>query len=151
MPTFAIIRPRLKTIEIADCTDYKVAVERAGLKIGELDFGTVVPLRNGGAISIIVFEFGLMKDKGDPEGYFALNKSLYNGNAVLFTSDIEGETVDFYRPLANFDANGQPHLASHIDWLGNAQEVEEQIALGALHRPQTVINGEVIWSWKGDF
>ena len=86
MTIFAIIEPRLRQIRTGDFIDYKGAVIAAGLKLGELDFGTVASWPDGRTLSIIVYEYGLMKDKSDPQGYFGFNKCLFNGNAVFMTS-----------------------------------------------------------------
>ncbi len=142
MPRFAIVRPRAKKIDPLICTDYKSAVIVAGLEVGALDFGTVTRLHNGGSLSIIVYEYGLMR--GDSGAYFSLCKNLYNGNAVLFQTDLEGETVDISQATIGHWNLGCPEL----NWLGTVPEVEKAIAAGLCFRPQNSINGQVIWSWN---
>ena len=144
MTIFAIIEPRLRQIRTADFIDYKGAVIAAGLKLGELDFGTVASWPDGRTLSIIVYEYGLLKDKSDPKGYFGFDKRLFNGNAVLFEANEEGETIDLNPALArHFESD-----CTHFSWYANTLEVERAIDSGQVARPQSAINGEVFWEWR---
>lgn len=134
MTIFAIIEPRLRRIRTGDFVDYKAAVLDAGLKLGELDFGTVASWPDGRSLSIIVYEYGLLKDKSDPKGYFSFNGRLFNGNAVLFASPALAQ---------HFESD-----CTHFHWYANVDEVEAAIAAGEVARPQSAINGEVFWEWR---
>lgn len=137
---FAIIRPSTRTVTNEDHPDYKSAMQSAGLD--GVDFGTVANWHDGSSLSIIVYEWGLVK--GNPAEYFALEGRLYNGNAVLFKADLEGETTDLPEGLA-------AHMQSectHLSWFANPQEVEMAINDGRVTRPQSSINGQVTWEWR---
>ena len=142
MTVFAIIEPKLHRIRTGDFTDYKAAVVDAGLKIDELDFGTVAQWRDGRTLSIIVYEYGLMKP--DSEAYFGFNGQLYNGNAVLFQANAEGETI-------SLDPNLTKHFetdCTHFKWYADSAAVEVGITNREVARPQSSVNGEVVWEWK---
>lgn len=142
---YAIIRPTTKTVEFKKFPNYKAAIGFAGLNPGEVDFGT---LARGSYydLTIIVYEFGLMKPH-EPDSYFAINKNLFNGTAVVYASDPEGEIMDIPLVLTKIE-NGQSHLAAHITWLGTVDEVEKVIQSGRIIRPQSSINGEILWEWN---
>lgn len=142
MPRFAIIDPKAKTIKAHNASDFKDAIAAAGLKLGELDFGTIGHNNRGDSLSIIVYEFSLIK--GDPKAYFAFDESLFNGNAVLFQADSDGKTIDISEKLIE-------HLSSecpHVCWFDSIDEVEAAISAGRISRPQHAINGTVFWSWN---
>lgn len=144
MTIFAIIEPKLRRIQTGDFPDYKAAVVDAGLSLGELDFDTIARWKDGRTLSIIVYEYGLIKGKSNPEGYFSFDGRLFNGNAVIFMADEEGETIDLNPNLAK-------HLESnctHFKWFANSTEVEAAIIDGQVHRPQSAVNDEVFWEWK---
>lgn len=142
MPRFAIINPKEKSVTALEAKDYQTAVAAAGLRLGELDFGTVDYFKDGSSLSIIVYEYGLLE--GDESNYFAFNQRLYNGNAVLFAADEEGETTDLSTNLIQHLNIGCPMLL----WFNNIFEVEDAIAKNKVIRPQSSINGTVFWSWN---
>lgn len=140
---YAIIKPSERKIEVEDFDHYRDALKAAGLDGIGLDFGTVARWPDESTLNIMVYEFGLLEPK-DPT-YFIFNKQLFNGNAVVYKADAEGETVDF-----------NPNLVKHLEsecpdflWLESAQEAESAIAAGRARRPQSSINGVVTWEWKG--
>lgn len=139
MPRFAIINPKEKSVTALEAKDYKTAVAAAGLRLGELDFGTVTQFKDGSSLSIIVYEYGLLE--GNESDYFALNGRLYNGNAVLFAANEEGETIDL----------SIQHLNKGLTTLlrfKNISEIEDAIAKNKVIRPQSSFNGMVYWSWN---
>lgn len=144
MPNFAIITPKTRTIRNFEAKDYFAAVEAAGLTVGKLDFGSVAQWHDGSSLSILVYEFSLL-DSTYPNQYFVLENQLYNGPAVLYKSDSEGETTDLPTGLAE-------HLSSeectHFRWLGTIENVEKAIADKIVRRPQSAVNGTVVWKWN---
>lgn len=142
MPRFAIINPKEKSVTALEAKDYQTAVGAAGLRLDELDFGTVASFKDGSSLSIIVYEYGLLE--GDESDYFALNGRLYNGYAVLFTANEEGETTDLSANLIQHLNMGCPMLL----WFNDISEAEEAIAKNKVIRPQSSINGMVFWSWN---
>ena len=142
MTIFAIVEPKLRRIRTGDFTDYKAAVESTGLSTGELDFGTIARWRDGRTLSIIVYEYGLLKP--DPKAFFSLNGQLFNGNAVLFMADEEGETISLNPSIAK---QLEPDCAL-FKWYANPSEVEAAIVAGEIVRPQSAVNGKIFWEWK---
>lgn len=96
-----------------------------------VDFGVV---QRG--LSIVVYEYGLMEGNGP---YFSLNEQLFSGDAILFAFDEAGETIDIPEGLLLM-------LSPH--WFPDKAEVELGIAAGIVRRPETSVNGEVMWSWS---
>jgi hypothetical protein len=144
MTRYAIIEPQARKIRTGLFNDYRDAVRDAGLNPSELDFGTCARWPDGRTLSIIVYEFGLMN--GDPSAYFGFNGSLYNGPAVLFMANSEGETIDISEALvAHFASESCPHFL----WFADLSEVEDAIRLRKIARPQSAVNGKVVWQWTG--
>jgi hypothetical protein len=141
MTIFAIVEPRLRCIRTGDFADHYAACIDAGLNLGELDFGTLATWPDGRSLSIIVYEYGLIKS--DPEAYFGCEGHLYNGNAVIFQSDQEGNTVNISPNLADHFENA----CTHFLWFKDPFEVEAAITAGKIARPQSSINGETFWKW----
>lgn len=140
MPTFCLINPDLQTIELKSFVDYKDALEAAGLKNGSIDFETVGAY-HANTLQIIVFDLGLMNPIQNT--YFRLGRQLFNGNAVLFAANMEGDTVDFPEIVAS-----HWHVCPEFEWLASIEACEEAIKSGRLDRPQSSINGQVFWSWN---
>jgi|SRR5579863_234555 len=142
MPVFALIDPKARSIDLEDFPSYDLALDKVGLKAGSVDFGTVAQWKDGRNLSIIVYEWSLMDS--DPEAYFACNGRLYNGPAVMYMSDAEGETIDFSPALAeHFKAD-----CSHFLWLSSVEAAEKAIMENKVIRPQTAINGVPTWQWN---
>jgi hypothetical protein len=100
------------------------------IKAGATDHGVVAP-----GIGIVVWEYGLVDGEGP---YFVLNRQLYAGDAVLYGFNEAGETIDMLDP----DGRINPL------WLANKHEVELAIMAGVVERPQTSVNGAVLWRWS---
>lgn len=126
---FATLNPDTHSIEIADYAELHDAVRAAGLDPYQTDHGIVAP-----GLGIVVFEWSLF---AEPH-YYAINGSLFNGAAALYAFGIKGETLDI-----------RADFIPYVKWLGRVEKVEEAIKFGKVKRPQTTINGEVVWSWDG--
>jgi hypothetical protein len=125
---------------MANYADYKEAVRAVGLEPNQLDHGTIGRARSGQGFGIWVYELGLRQPKVDK--YFALGRQLFNGSAVIYAFDAEGETSNVTKPFAE-------HLQSHhISWYDSIEVIEHAIGLGLIDRPQSAINGEVFWEWN---
>ncbi len=106
------------------------------LQIGNIDHGTVHRARDGSGVGIIVYQYGLLQGDGP---YFALDGQLYAGDAILFAFDAIGETIDM-----------PPRVPISMPiWLDTREDVELAIAAGRVERPQSAVNGEVVWQWGG--
>jgi hypothetical protein len=123
---FEIIRPATRETEVVQCEHLNEAMVMAGL-VG-VDFGTV---HRG--LGIVVYEFSLFVPAAE-QHYFVLGGRLYGGNAVLYSYDEAGETVDLKTAVIPF-------------WMDNVAHVERAIADGACVRPQMAVNRNVIWQW----
>lgn len=139
MPFVGIIDVKAREVRLfnsqsdAMLTDAK---EAAGLKPFEVDHGTITQ-----QWYIIVDEYGLLKGKSYE--YFRFGRQLFNGSAVLYHTDEAGETIDVGMAVITHLNN-----CRDVEWFDNLHQVEEAIADGRLERPQTSINGEVVWSWN---
>lgn len=140
MPKYCIINTDAKTIELQDHPDYRDALKSAGLESGSIDFGSIGH-NHELSFSIMVYEFGLMRPK--QKTYFRLGRQLFSGNAVIFATNLEGETV-------NFPTNIAEHwkVCPEFEFLPNADAAEAKIKSGRLDRPQSSVNGQVVWSWN---
>jgi hypothetical protein len=126
---FGIVNAAESKAEIVDLPDVQDAILAAGLKRGEVDFGSV-----SRHLAFIVFEYGLFTPP-EEQSYFGMAGRLVAGNAVLFGVDDAGETVDLEQlPPIRFFGRGR-------------EEAEMAIAMGVVARPQTAINGVVLWQW----
>lgn len=140
MTNFVLIDPTSKTVQNYDAPTVNDALRAIGLDSHEVDYGSIgydLTLR----FNIIVYEFGLLTPKTDK--YFATNYCLFNGPAVVYTSLKEnGETTDFPLDLTELLRN------SGIIWLNGTSECEAAIEKKLCNRPQTSINGQIVWSWN---
>lgn len=125
---FGLIYPTLQQSYLRDCPSLDEALEQAVLQRGHVDFGRLS--RNA---SIVVYEFGLFAASG--MAYFAINRAMYAGNAVIFATDDGGNTTDL------------PDLPPVL-WLPTRMEAEKAILLGTVIRPQMAVNGVVSWEWR---
>jgi hypothetical protein len=135
MPLFWIIEPSDKVIREFRADDYKQAMAEAGLKQGQIDFGTLTT-----NLSIIVYDYGLLEGK---ENFFSIAKQLYQGNAVIYNCNDEGETIDVNRLML-------PNLLQFWDWYKTVDDVEKGIAEDRVRRPSAAVNGKVVWEWNKD-
>jgi hypothetical protein len=126
---FLLIDAIKKTAVISDHRSLSVAQDELGLN--RVDHGTITR-----GIGYVVYEFGFFVPV-DQQKYAAIGNRLIAGNAVLYAYDDSGETVDFT----------EGDIVRHITFFGDAVAVESAIDDGILVRPQTAVNGEVLWQW----
>jgi hypothetical protein len=130
---FLHVDPKARTVKPVDADSPSSAVP--SLTSLNTDHGVVSKDPDGGGISIIVYEYGLLEGEGP---YFSLGTQLYSGDAVLYAFDYAGETIDMPK-----------HLDAIIPiWLADKSEAELAIAAGVVRRPQAAINGLVTWEWS---
>jgi hypothetical protein len=133
---FLKVDPAAESIAVVDAPDVRDAAPE--LFARGVDFGAIYirgyGTDRGDGISIVVYEYGLLEEFDGP--YFALGRSLYAGEAVLYRFDGHGVTVDIgdYRPKPL--------------WLKTREDVELAIAAGMVDRPVTAVNGAVVWQWN---
>jgi hypothetical protein len=132
MPKYLFIFPSHQQIEIETFPSIQEAKQHANLD--QVDFGTLSQ-----NLSIVVYEYGLMR--GKPNEYFALGQSLFNGNAIIFQTDEEGENADI-------NQNSIDIIQRNLKFYCDPQSAEIDILLGNIIRPESSINGQVFWSWK---
>ena len=125
---FQIIKPKTKECPTFDGKDVREAAVAAGLELNQVDHGMIHR-----KLGIMVYEFSLFVPPAE-QSYFSLGGRLYAGNAVLYSIDDRGETVDMKHFVV-------PH------WLPDREAVEKMIAAKACARPQMAVNGEVLWRW----
>jgi hypothetical protein len=115
------------------------ALAVANLERGKVDFGTVRGIHAD--FGIIVYEYGLME--GQPDAYFRISRQLFNGNAVLYLSGENGETIDLPILVIN-------HLNSctEVEFFDSIEAVEAAISAGRVRRPSSTVNGQVFWEWN---
>jgi hypothetical protein len=129
MTKFALVDPANKRILYTDYKDINEALETAGLKFGQVDFGTIAE-----GVGIIVYEYSLNER---PQNYFSLGNQLYGGPAVLYGYDEAGETVDFKLPS----------IDTPKWWGSDIVKIEQAIACGDIIRPRISVNDSVLWEW----
>lgn len=126
---FGIINPVEAKAEIVDLDDLDAAYAVAGLERGKVDFGSLSQ-----HLACVVYEFGLFADESI--GYFSIGQHLFAGSCVLFACDDEGETVDLEKmPPVKFYGR-------------SAASVERAIRWRQVQRPETSVNGQVLWKWS---
>lgn len=139
MPNFILIDPTTKSIHNYACNDWRDAARAVGLDPTAVDHGTVACDALGG-YGILVYEWGLKTPLVD--SYFALNRQLFNGPAVIYAFDAEGETIDCPPSAAE-------HIRqTHLMWLDSREKAEGAIVSGFIDRPQSSINDQVFWQWN---
>lgn len=137
MLDFWVVVPKTESIINVKAHTFNDALQVASLKSGHVDFGTLsIDDENNRRLSVVVYEFGLLEPS---EHFFVCDKRLYAGNALLFASnDEDGETIS---------VGGEP---PSIFYLHSKDAVEKAIQEGRVKRPQSSVNGEVLWEWPGD-
>jgi hypothetical protein len=110
------------------------AYEALGLSEVGVDHGRVYtdPF-TGSRVAIVVHEFSLFAPP-EQQKYFSIMGRLYGGNAVIYAEDRDGQFITVPEPPPGM------FYRSHI-------EVEAAIKRREVHRPETRINGELVWSW----
>lgn len=124
---------RKGTTELMDCADFKVALAAVGLEQGRVDFGTLTmrPV----CLTVVVYEFGLLEPP-EQHHFFSIGNGLFAGNAVVYQCNEEGETVDITHV---------PPVLHYRDCV----EAERAVVAGQVRRPETAVNGRVMWQWRG--
>jgi len=128
---YGIIDPHARLWHTVDCESFEMALRAAGLRRGEIDFGSVCR-----GLEIVVDEYSLMQER---QAYFGLLGGLYGGGAVLFQVDGEGATVDF---------QANPFLMGTLQFFADAAEAEAAIRRLEVERPTQSVNGVVTWEWR---
>lgn len=95
----------------------------------------------GHGYDLIVDDEGLFKKD---QKFFLLSGSttILAGKCLLTCTDKDGDTTGVPEGLT------PEHFATHINWVGDVNSLERLIVLGRIQRPQTAINGEVVWQWS---
>jgi hypothetical protein len=141
---YAIVRPAVRDVLAINVKDMESAKRCAGLDTAGVDFG-IVYQSQGIGLGIVVYEFGLLRH--DPRTgkrtrslpMFGLSGQLYAGNAVLYSFDGAGKTIDLHIPIGGIERA--------CIWLANPNEVEQAIQSGLVRRPIRAINDEVLGAW----
>jgi hypothetical protein len=131
---FILIDPKKKIVDFIEGKELTAVYAQAGLKIGEVDHGTIFVNDEGSGIAIVVYELGLFKPPQE-SSYFALFENLYEGGAILYAFDEHGETIDI------------PDTKPPVLFFRDGDAVERAILSGEIRRPRTAVNGETIWEW----
>jgi hypothetical protein len=129
---YAIIIPKERTVKVERYENIDAAERAAGLEPMQVDFGTV-----GNGIGIVTYEFGL-REPPEQHAFFAIGRSLYAGNAVLYSYDELGDTVDL---------NVSP-LQIPFRWYKDVDEIEAAIAREEIVRPHVAVNNKLLWEWN---
>jgi hypothetical protein len=127
---YVLINPVLRTATSGDYASLQDAEVAAGLDPGKVDHGMI-----SRSIGYVVYEFGLFVPPAE-QHYFAIGQTLIAGSAVLYGCDQFGESVDLMRSAI-----------PDIRWFLGANDVEAAIEAREIARPQTAVNGSVMWQW----
>jgi hypothetical protein len=127
---YVIIDPQHRTILPGNFDSLRTAEQFAGLDPDKVDHGMLTR-----RIGYVVFEFGLFVPPVD-QHYFAIGRQLIAGNAVLYGVDEAGESVDL-----------MGSTIPDVRWFLGENDVEAAIEAGEIDRPQTAVNGCVMWQW----
>jgi hypothetical protein len=131
---FLLIDADKRTVTPKHANDLRECYATLGLDLNSIDHGVVARSPHG-TIAIVVYEFGLMEPPA-MHNFFSIGQQLYAGNAVLYAADATGETMDL-------------ELNLPVMFYRSSKEAETAIQRGDIQRPQTAVNGKVIWQWKG--
>jgi hypothetical protein len=142
------INPALQAVRNVDFpsdTNLFNKAARDFIGVQYLDFGTIAQLEAGRRLSIIVYEYGLVGGPNASKYYFAINRQLFNGAAVIFASDYKGDTISVPENLAIHLDSGD---CTDFHWISSANEAERLIIDKKVDRPQRAVNGVVDWQWS---
>jgi hypothetical protein len=133
---FGIVKPTQRSYDIVDVASFEDALREARLTFGAIDHGTVtIPTEQGAGIGIAVSELSLFVAPAS-QSYFAIDRRLYAGGAVLYGFDSGGgHTVDV------------PALPLTIHWLHDGDAAETAIRIGSVIRPVMGHGADVLWRW----
>src|SRR6516225_8479530 len=115
---FGLIDAKKRTAKIEDFYSFEGALSGAGLQQGHIDFGHLTQ-----HVHIVVWEYGLFATVHKMH-YFSVVKMLFAGNAVVYASNEEGETIDL-------------PLMPPVTFFRDVEAVEFAIDRGEVDRPQT--------------
>ena len=127
---YVLVNPILRTATAGDYASLQDAEVAAGLDPGKVDHGMI-----SRSIGYVVFEFGLFVPPAE-QSYFAIGQTLIAGSAVLYGVNAWGESVNLHRSTI-----------PDIRWFLGANDVEAAIEAREIIRPQTAVNGSVMWQW----
>lgn len=129
---FLLIKPAEKTSEVVEAENEVAALALAGLDPGGVDSGLI---SRAHGLSIFVYEFGLFEPV-EKTHYFSIKTHLYAGNAVVFSFDEAGETIDF-------DPTSMPEVVFYPD----VAAIERAIKNREIERPRMGVNDKELWRW----
>lgn len=134
---FGWVNPEKKEIAMIEADSLLAALKIAGLDPFAVDHGTIH--NPNYRVGIVVYEHGLDSDLED--GYWTTGFQLYNGSAILYAYNAEGETVDISK-----------EMLPSIWHLGSPENVERAIRDGKVIRPQSAMivdsKKDVFWEWR---
>jgi hypothetical protein len=131
-----LINPQALTVTAVDIGEGKLDdLKKAMAHEGLID---IVRL---GDVDMIVDDEGLLADNIHTFTFKGL-KSPFAGNSLVVGHDDEGNTTALPAYVT------ADLVQSRIVWLGDASGLERNIGLGLIDRPETRINGELIWQWS---
>lgn len=132
---FVTIEPAETRYRVVEADNAQSLYAILGLEGHAVDHGVIEPVhvsRHRIGIAIVVDEFSLFVPP-EKQRYFVIGDQLYGGNALLYSFDEAGETVDMDRmPPVIF-----------VTMAG----IEMAIAAGQIKRPILALNDEVFWRW----
>jgi hypothetical protein len=135
---YVIVKPSERAIDAVDAKEPHELYERAGLEPLKVDHGIIGRATNKHpGLAIIVHEYSLFVDPAQ-QHYFAFGSKLFAGNAILYSFDEAGDTIDVL-PAAN--------LRGIITWFRDRHAVEMAIRAGHITRPRLVVDGVTKWQW----
>jgi hypothetical protein len=144
MYDYVVINPNTKTMQKIKAKDMQEAIVSAGLKSGEVDWGSLGRTSDQRSIGVMAYEFGLrpeMQKESMKLKYVRIGRQLYAGNLLVFASDLRGDE-------ANMTDGDMEALGRHVEYYENEDECEEAFTQGKMDRPTIAVNGEVIWRWN---
>jgi hypothetical protein len=124
---YAVLNAKDELVTTADVDDINDAKRIAGLEPIGVDHGTI-----SRGMGIVVYEYGLMEPH---DHYMIINRQLYAGNAVIYSYDTAGETVDV----------GE---LPDVKFLHGVMAVEQAIKAGEAIRPYVAVNGAKLAIWR---
>lgn len=128
---YGIIDPAAKSTKVMEFESFDDALDAAGLKPGEIDFGQLGP-----GLSVVVHEFGLFVPMNQT-AYFAINSRLFAGNALIYAVNEMGETVSL--PSKTFPVD--------VTFFEDGAAALRAIEADEIIQPSMAIGKETIWVW----
>lgn len=128
---FGIIDPVAKSAKVKKFASFDDALDAAGLKPGEIDFGQLGP-----GLSIVVYEYGLFVPMAQT-AYFAISGRLFAGTALIHAINEMGETVSLSSKTFPVD----------ITYFEDGAAALRAIEADEIAQPSIAIGKETIWVW----